>query len=329
MPPRPESGTLGDNPTLKARRIPRRNAMNAMEQLLTFLGRPRFSRRERVRRTWEWIASAKDYVTSCYPAAKARRDFDTIRTYFTFIGIGRSGSTLIESLLDAHPNIICANRQNALRYFETGLFRSFQIYYLLIRNSRRMAAVNRRSGGYAYSVPNQWQGRYTQLTAIGDKPMMSFAISRLDAKPWLPARVVDVTGAELKLIHVIRNPYDVIATRSLRYHTTIEAEIAGYFATSATTVQVLNRLPHDANSRVSLFQSRHEAFIADPELRLRSLCAFLSVEVDDTYIMDCVGIVNATPHKSRFKVQWDAASIKKVQGEIQNIPFLSGYDYDA
>ena len=166
--------------------------------------------------TWEHVTKIRDYVTSYYPSLNFGEAFEDVQTYFLFIGIGRSGTTLIGSLLDAHPNVIVANQQNALRYFQSGIFKRRQVYYLLLENSRKNAVRGRKGGGgYSYAVPNQWQGRFSNIKVIGDKSMSAYAVSRLHAKPWLLERVSRMTGAKVRLIHIIRNPYDTITTRSI------------------------------------------------------------------------------------------------------------------
>ena len=95
-----------------------------------------------------------------------------------FIGIGRSGTTLIGALLDAHPNMAIANQQTTPKYLRPRLFSRSQIFYLLLRNSRN-AVRTRRMGGYSYAVTGQWQGRFDALEVIGDKSKSAQAVTWL------------------------------------------------------------------------------------------------------------------------------------------------------
>ena len=110
----------------------------------------------------------KRYLESYFPSLRSEKLFEAVATYCMFIGHGRSGSTLIGSLLDAHPSIIIAHELNALKHIETGFSRR-RLYYLLLRNSELYAAGGRKAGGYEYSVENQWQGKFERLRVIGDK----------------------------------------------------------------------------------------------------------------------------------------------------------------
>ena len=66
------------------------------------------------------------------------------------------------------------------------------------------------TSNYAYQVPNGWQGRFETLRVIGDKRGDSAALW-LGLHPDLLARLNSTTGVPLRLVHVVRNPFDNIA----------------------------------------------------------------------------------------------------------------------
>ena len=63
---------------------------------------------------------AKNYLSSYYESLKLTEFFKDVKTFCMFIGYPRSGSTLIGSLLDAHPNIIIAHELDVFRYIRAG-----------------------------------------------------------------------------------------------------------------------------------------------------------------------------------------------------------------
>ena len=85
-----------------------------------------------------------------------------------FIGYGRSGHSLIGSLLDAHPKIVISHEQHILSYLKIG-FSQYQLYWLMIRNSKNFKKKGRRWGKYSYHIPGSWQGRFKDIKVIGDK----------------------------------------------------------------------------------------------------------------------------------------------------------------
>ena len=114
------------------------------------------------------ISILSQFFISLVKGRVNHRLFECIRTYIMFIGYPRSGHTLIGALLDAHPNMIVAHELNALQYIKRG-FSKNQLFSLLLSNSKNNAKAGRMCTGYSYAVPNQFQGKYTDLVVIGDK----------------------------------------------------------------------------------------------------------------------------------------------------------------
>ena len=107
-------------------------------------------------------------LTYVLETLKDKKTFQNVDKYCMFIGYPRSGHSLVGSLLDAHPNIIIAHELNALNFVDMG-FNQQQIYYLILKNSRKLATQGRESSGYSYEVHHQWQGKFRELKVIGDK----------------------------------------------------------------------------------------------------------------------------------------------------------------
>ena len=103
---------------------------------------------------------------------------------------------------------------DALKFVEAG-FGKHQLYQLLLDNSRRFAGRGREWTGYAYEVPNQWQGRFDELRLIGDKKGGRSTL-RLARDPGLLHRLRKTVATEIRFVHTIRNPYDNVATMHAR-----------------------------------------------------------------------------------------------------------------
>ena len=248
--------------------------------------------------------------------------FRDIQTYVMFVGYPRTGHSLIGSLLDAHPNIVIAHELDALKLFSCGFSRR-QVFHLLLENSRKMAASGRSHSGYSYEVPNQWQGRFEQLQVLGDKKGATSAM-RFYRAPRLLANVRRKIGHELKFVHVIRNPYDVLATMTRRSpRKTLATHIEVFFQLCSS----IERLKKELDPK-QIFDVRLESFIEDPQPHLDRLCSFIGVGADAGYLKDCASIVFESPKKSRFDIGWDRDSVAKVGERMAAFSFLSGYSYD-
>ena len=265
------------------------------------------------------------YFVSLYGGFKNRRLFDDIKTCCLFIGYSNCGKTLIRSLLDAHPNIIMADRFSVLKYTYAGFSRN-QICYLLLKSSQEFAKAGRISKkGDSYKVANQWQGRFKKLQVFGDDRGEG-ATLRLQARPWLLNRLHKVTGVKVKFIHVVRNPYDKISDRFKRIDRdkrNLTESIEHYFSLYETGADIKSKIKSS-----DLFELRYESFVKSPKIYLKKLCHFVGVDAPNDYLHDCARIVFKHPRKSRYDVQWKQESIDIVKRRIDNFSFLQGYSYE-
>ncbi|OQX24884.1 MAG: hypothetical protein BWK80_18505 [Desulfobacteraceae bacterium IS3] len=269
----------------------------------------------------ELLKGARDYITSFYAALKYRELFKTIETYCMFIGYQKSGKTLTASLLDAHPNMVFADELGVLKYVYAG-FSQKQIYALLLENSRAFTKTGRRDEADAFVVANQWQGRFGKLSVIGDNHGEA-AVLRLRARPWLLGRLRKIMNVKIRVIHVVRNPYDNIAAMLKRRNLTIEEKSNYYFSLCETVTNIRQQLNSD-----ELFEFRYESLIAEPERILKELCFFLGVDAREDYIKECVATIFKSPRKPRYDAKWDSESITTVKEKMSLFSFLKGYSYD-
>ncbi|MGH9154291.1 MAG: hypothetical protein ACRD1K_00175, partial [Acidimicrobiales bacterium] len=122
----------------------------------------------RLETTLEPLDLVMDYPLSYWVGLRNRASFRNVHAFVMFVGYPRSGHTILASLLNAHPNIVIGHRLRALRYVEAG-YRNHQVNGMVLTADRRFARMGRvGSKRYDYSVPNQWQGRFTDLQVIGD-----------------------------------------------------------------------------------------------------------------------------------------------------------------
>jgi hypothetical protein len=262
------------------------------------------------------------YATSFLHSRRNAELFCGIQTYCMFVGYPRTGHSLIGSLLDAHPRIVIAHELDALELFQWG-FSQRQVFHLLLENSRKMAAAGRSHHGYSYGVPNQWQGRFEQLQVLGDKKGAASAW-RFYLDPGFVQFARNRIGIELKFVHVIRNPYDVLATMSHRSpRKPLDTHIDVFFQLCSG----IERLKKPSQG-LQIYDVRLESFIGDPKPQLEDLCSFIGVKAERRYLEDCASIVFKSPRKSRFDIDWSRGSIAKVRERMQAFTFLSGYDYD-
>jgi hypothetical protein len=262
------------------------------------------------------------YLTSWLESRRNAEIFRHAQAYSMFVGYPRTGHSLIGSLLDAHPRVIIAHELDVLKLVRFGFSRN-QIFHLLLKNSRRMAALGRRHSGYSYEVPTQWQGRYASLQVLGDKRGASSSM-RLHKQPQVVEMLRKRMAIDVKFIHVMRNPYDVLSTMSkCTPEKPLEHHIEQFFNLCEAVADLKKRVGTN-----ELFDLRLESFIEAPKAQLRRLCDFLGLESSDSYLEDCARIVFKSARKTRLEITWDPALIHSVQERISKFDFLTGYSFD-
>jgi hypothetical protein len=250
--------------------------------------------------------------------------FAQVRTFCFFVGHNKSGTSLLGGLLDAHHAIVLADELDALRYVEAGFARD-HIFHLVERGSRNEArkgrVTARRLQPYSYRVPGQWQGDTQVPLVVGDSTSGA-STRRLGARPDLTGRLrALMPGVDLRLIQVIRNPFDPISLMMVRGGRSFANAIDHYFAACEALAHIRRA------EGPALLPVRYEAFVGDPLRGLSSVCAFLGIDADREYLDACASIVRPRPDRGRELVPWTRSWIDDVERRLARFDFLEGYAY--
>jgi len=272
---------------------------------------------------------SKKYIKSLVYGFRYRRTFKSVKNFCFFIGHARSGHSFIGALLDAHPEAIMGMEIHALKLVSQGYSKN-QIYYIILNNSRKFrSALNNVWTGYSYAVPNQYQGRYKTIKVIGDKRGGSTSVMfRNDFSIY--EKLQSLVKCQVKILHVIRNPFDNISTMVTRNlmegaeptHKDVLFKINQYFDKVRIVANVKEGLD------LEILDIHHEDFVTKPEIELRKILAFFVFHPYDDYINDCSSVVYKEPHKSRHKFKWSDDLINQVNSLINEYPHLKRYSFD-
>lgn len=270
---------------------------------------------------------ARNYVASGYAALAHPTAVADVHTFCCFIGHNKSGTSMLGALLDAHPNVILADEVDALNLVSHG-FNRRQLFHILLRASRRERlkgrVTGRRIGAYSWLVPGQWQGRSEQLRVVGDSTSGT-TTRRFGRDPALLQRLERSMGpVNVRLILVIRNPFDPISIIMVRGKRSFENAIEHYFS----NCEIVARLRQELDD-TQLTAVRYEQFIHAPADHLTSLCRFLGTEAGADYLAACTRILRPLPDTSRHLVPWTDHWIQIVEDRIQQFDFLQGYTFDS
>lgn len=260
------------------------------------------------------------YWASWFAGAKAREQFSHVRRYVMFIGHPRSGTSLVGSMLNAHRHVRLAHELNALRYVKRGYNRN-QLFWLLQQRDLEFGESGRNWTGYDYRIPGQWQGRTEELRVIGDKKAGA-ASELIGRNPRLLVRLRELVQVPIRMVHVIRNPFNVITTiHRKRRNTSLETSIKLYFNRCRTNDQ-LWRDPDNDVLNVHL-----ETLIKQPVEALTQTCRFIGVESPPDFLSACQEKLFGAPNQSQLAVAWPRPLVDSVLEQMRHYEWLDGYRF--
>ena len=256
------------------------------------------------------------HVRSRLGALRDGGRYETLQHFVLFAGYARSGHTVLASILDAHPDAIIANELDAVGFLDSGFSRA-QILHMIKVNARETAAAGNEWTGYDYSVPDGWQGRVRTPLVMGDKKA-GVTLRRLTEEPALIDKLRGEMRVPLRVLHVVRNPYDHAVARGLQHpdqplSAAIET-LAGLYSGAA-----------DMRQRVApgeWLDLRSEELIADPEATIRRVLEFVGLTAEDAFVKAAAGIVMKSESRRRDSHEWTESERQAVEALILQHDFL-------
>ena len=286
-----------------------------------------------------------------------------LETFVFFVGYPRSGHSIVASCLDAHPDAVIAHEYNLFAKLlqpemQQQLLNRSTLFSSLYQNSLKQSQIGWRSNlqkfsrkGYSLKLNSSksWQGKFRNLKVIGDKSGgMTTHIYRDMPKDFLKvysalARTVQVP---IKVLHIVRNPYDIIATKLLYRLSMEKSKTKANFSAdnpltdSQAMMQAAKALESEAKAvyeltvQVKLFKDVleiHNAdFILKTEETLKRLCQFLDLDCSQKFLELCRSVVYNKPNKSRVAIQWSTPVRRFIDKKIiERYPFFSRYSIES
>ena len=273
---------------------------------------------------------------------------DSIKTFVFFIGIPRSGHSIVAALLDSHPHIVISheldifNRVNLNGSSRSSLFNDiWNTSYIKARSS-----LQNSSKGYSLVIDGPlYQGAYQNyIDVIGDKKGGQTTTSFLANVELFQDRLNKLrtlVNLPIKVIHVIRNPYDNIATLAIYRHFHHEHTKVAMAKSNNETVSVNPALlNYSIKYYFDLFDGAEvmrrkfnldtmdvhgRDLIANRKVTIKKMCGFLQVPFSDDYLNIVSRNIFSSESKTHYNVIWTDEQIAKVKENIMKYDSLSQY----
>ena len=263
-------------------------------------------------------------------------NFEDVQRYVMFLSFARAGHSWIGSVLDAAPNALVANEYDTISTFMKNRRNMTQdmLFKELAKNSFLCGKYGRIQV-YNYSIPGLWQGKLGDgktIEVIGDKKGgITMVLLSSFGKPWKDKHAAealekflqdfrDFVKVPLRVVIVLRNPFDIIATQHLR---------SG--RKRIDSILLLNRYERIMWVSENLFEPKEvhvmtmESFASDTERELKLLCEFVGIQCPSNMIQKVNNLTHHTPHSTYGLVEWRKDQVMEINRFI--VTYLSTYGY--
>lgn len=240
-----------------------------------------------------------------------------LQAFVLVIGNSRSGTSIVGSILDSHPNMLCAHETEASRAFWRDWSRD-EIVAEIKANSAGAAENKRPSEGYEYGIQSAPKA---QITLLADK-IWNPALLLLAGDVGLLRGLSETMGTPIKLVHCVRNPFDVIATMHRRSGASLDDRARWYFMHCDAAAALM------ARDEAPLHLIRNEDLTADAEGAAKGLFDWLGYGAEPAHLARVRGVVKPAPNLSRNTVTWPQELIGEIEARARHYTFLDGYRFE-
>ncbi len=278
-----------------------------------------------------------------------QEDINGIEKFVFFIGWPRSGHSIVGTLMDAHPNMLIADGFGIFRQLMTNRTKTTKdaIYNALYEGSKSSlkgkGSRKLSKKGYSLGVDRYWQGNFTNLKVIGDKnglgPVMLYTRSPEKFKKLYTHLSADVLQIPLKVIQVIRIPYDIAATIALYGQFKFDWKTNGSICTENNKCKVRNGAALYVRTRSKIIQRMRKDLdlpvldihgadlVHQPRQTMERICQFVDVVCYEEYLDTCEEKVFEKVSKTRNLVEWAPDQLAMVDNTINDYPFFQRHTF--
>lgn len=198
---------------------------------------------------------------------------------------------------------------------------------------------------YHLAINGSWQGQFSKLKVIGDKTGGSTAMLYYDTPKIFRAtlrRLRSISGVPYQAVHVVRNPYDMVATVALyqatlnpntdKFNATVENKFNDFKVINLATTLILKKATAVRDMvqdmKLNLLEIHLEELISSPRNVVHEICEFLGVPCEEEYVEVCQNKVYKHASRSRDLVTWPVYIQRHIEKAIKEFKFFRGYSFD-
>ena len=306
------------------------------------------------------LQKLRTHTTVKYHLPPAPNGIHRIHKFVVFMGDLRSGSSIIGTLLDAHPHVIVSHEYRLFNQFwelnhaPDNKWKENLFDMIYTRSKRDVAESRSLAGkGYQLKVNGQWQGAFDRwVEVIGDKSAdITIKSYLVDKEEFLRnyQKLKQKISVPVLVINTLRNPFDMISTnmallgygytkfrnlkktfqegksiKKLNDSDLLREKINGYFV-KLDPVQELTSV----FGRENVLDVHNCDLVNDPRGTMSRVVDFLEVDATELYLDTCAEKIFQSESRSRNVVFWTPEQIAMVEKRIKEYEFLNRYNFTS
>jgi hypothetical protein len=264
----------------------------------------------------------------------------TIRSFVMFMGFGRSGHSIVGQIINAHPNALVADEaamfedlgtspslEQTIDYLKTH-DRSFSRRWynkdLKVHNAHPVIRfILRAKSRRDFYFPGLSQGAVKLPSVIGNSKAGYTSRTVAQNPDWISSFEKSI-GIPVKLINIIRNPYDMIASGIRRREASFEEICSGFEQMAEYVSRSLEILADH-----EILKMHQEDLLNHSEAEIRRLFEFLELPLNSQFTKIVSSRLFPSPDKSRHRVPEMADHRERIDALIAKHDFFDGYSYES
>lgn len=239
-----------------------------------------------------------------------------------FMGYPRSGHTLVASMLNAHPNVICSNQMFIIQNIEKQMLDP-----LLLTILNGATDMHWKPEVKIDKTPK------SDIYVIGDKTGHR-TVEYLIDNPGQLDHLKTIVPWPIKWVHVVRNPYDCMATwtkknfDNKKKKSPASASVEAEFKAAFEKFKALNQKIAELKKSEDVLTLVHEKVVVSKDQTMQQLCNFLDIEKTDEWRKRVVKTLWKTPRITRRKISWTPFMKNSIMNYVvKKYPWMKGYHH--
>ena len=291
--------------------------------------------------------------------SRCQRQLSDVRCLCLFIGHGRSGHSLIGHLLNQHPNAAISHEYHLLLQMILFPDHPYTHFRLMRNKARKTKGRKFRYNGYSYQRLRNTKAKGEEIMLLGDKSGGTTAdmLHKYGLDILRPLEKIDVA---LRFLCIIRNPYDVIFTRTMREVFMRHSPLFRRYGKNRLDLDAVakaldgdaecrRQLPLELKRNVKVYFRRAEAiqslidaerhpmlvthyreYTANPRAQMENILDFLQLPRIEGYADEAALQVRAASRsRDKSEALWTDEIIADIQSQARRYNYLDGYSFTS